>query len=335
MEHRLTADWEDWRWQARNVLTSSQALSAYLDLSAAETEAISTTAGAFRMAITPYYASLMDPTDPECPIRRQAIPRDDEIRADERAMADPLGEVPRTPVQGVVHRYPDRILLLVNNVCPVYCRFCTRKRLTALDNETLPSAGLEAAYAYVAAHPEIREVILSGGDPLLLPDARLADILGRLRALPNVDLVRIHTRLPAVLPQRVTPALVQALAPHQPVWVVTHFNHPLELTDEARIACQRLVDRGIPVDNQSVLLRGVNDSAAVLGELLRTLVTWRVRPYYLHQCDLAEGVGHFRTAAEAGPALLDELRGTISGLALPTPVLDVPGGSGKVPLFGR
>ena len=327
-------DWDDWRWQARHVLTTTQALSDYLELTAQERQAIMQTAGAFRMAITPYYASLMDPADPECPVRRQAIPHGDEMAADPVAMADPLGEVPRTPVPGVVHRYPDRILLLVNNVCPVYCRFCTRKRLTALDNETLSTAQLDAAYAYVAAHPEIREVILSGGDPLLLPDARLVAIIDRLRAIDHVRMVRIHTRLPVVLPQRVTEALADSLSQRPPVWVVTHFNHPKELTDEARIACQRLIDRGIPVDNQSVLLKGVNDRADVLGELFATLVTWRVRPYYLHHCDRAEGVSHFRTPVEAGPALLSELRGTISGLALPTPVLDVPGGSGKVPLYG-
>lgn len=332
MEHRRHRDWDDWRWQAKNVLTSTQALSDYLDLSGPEVEAIASTAPSFRMAITPYYASLMDPTDPACPIRRQAIPHADELAPDDEAMADPLGELPRTPVPGVVHRYPDRILLLVNNVCPVYCRFCTRKRLTALDNETLPTAALERAYAYVAEHPEIREVILSGGDPLLLSDARLADIVSRLHALPNVRLVRIHTRLPVVLPQRITPALVDALAPHPPVWFVTHFNHPAELTEEAQIACQRLIDRGIPVDNQSVLLKGINDRSEILGELYETLVSWRVRPYYLHHCDRAEGVSHFRTTLDKGPALLDELRGTISGLALPTAVLDVPGGAGKVPL---
>jgi lysine 2,3-aminomutase len=325
-------DWDDWRWQAKNVLTSVADLAQWIELSAAEEAAVSATRAAFRMAVTPYYASLMDPADPGCPIRRQAIPHSDELAGDPEAMADPLGEVSRTPVPGVVHRYPDRILLLVNNVCPVYCRFCTRKRLTKLDNDTLGSDELEAAYAYVAANPAIKEVILSGGDPLLLSDRRLSAIVGRLHGISTVDLVRIHSRLPVVMPQRITPELVDALSRHRPLWLVTHFNHPAELTLSARAACERLVDAGIPVENQSVLLKGVNDDKRVLAELFQTLVTWRVRPYYLHHCDLAEGVGHFRTPASVGPTLMAQLRGTVSGLALPQFVIDTPGGAGKVPV---
>ena len=299
-------EWDDWRWQARSVITDLEGLARWVEVSDEERAGVEGAAASFRMAITPYYASLMSATDPACPVRRQAIPHVDELRSGPADLVDPLGEDVRMPTPGVVHRYPDRALLLVNNMCPVYCRFCTRKRLTGLDNETLSPSALEAAYGWLARTPEVREVILSGGDPLLLSDRRLADIVSRLHASGSVDLVRIHTRLPVVLPQRIPEGLVRALSPRRPLWVVTHFNHPAELTEEARVACERLVDAGIPVENQSVLLKGSNDSASALGELFRTLVTWRVRPYYLHHCDLAEGVGHFRTPLGRGPELLGE-----------------------------
>lgn len=351
MEHATTdgapaavrdARWDDWRWQAGNVLTTAQDLAPWVALTDEERGGIDATAGSFRLAVTPYYAALMDRDDPACPIRRQAVPHLDEATLpDPGGLRDPLDEDRRMPVPGVVHRYPDRALLLVNNVCPVYCRFCTRKRLTGQPNATLSTSALEAAYAWLSATPAVREVILSGGDPLLLPDDRLVAIVASLHAIPSVDLVRIHTRLPVVLPQRVTPALAERLSPVAragrgqdagPVWVVTHFNHPKELTPEARTACARLVDAGVPVDNQTVLLLGVNDDAEVLAELFRTLITWRVRPYYLHHCDPVEGAAHFRTPLHRGPALLASLRGRVSGLALPQFVVDAPGGGGKVPI---
>ena len=326
-------EWDDWRWQARSVITDLEGLAPWVEVSDEERAGVEGAADSFRMAITPYYASLMSVTDPLCPVRRQAIPHMAELRSEPHDRVDPLGEDDRMPTPGIVHRYPDRALLLVNNMCPVYCRFCTRKRLTGLDNETLSPAALKAAYDWLARTPEVREVILSGGDPLLLSDRRLADIVARLHAVGSVDLVRIHTRLPVVLPQRITEGLVRGLSRKRPLWVVTHFNHPVELTEEARAACERLVDAGIPVENQSVLLRGVNDSASALAELFQTLVRWRVRPYYLHHCDLAEGIGHFRTPLARGPEILDELRGRVSGLALPTFVVDAPGGLGKTPVF--
>ena len=292
------------------------------------------TRGTFRMSIPPYYAALMDPADPWCPIRRMAVPHVQEALVRKGELRDPLGEDRHMPVPGLVHRYPDRALLLVNNVCVMYCRFCTRKRLTGLENEALSMAELDACVGYLRAHPEVRDVLVSGGDPFLMSDHKLREVLGALHSVPSVEMVRIGTRIPVVMPQRITADLVAAIQAHHPraTWVVTHFNHPKELTPEAVAACGRLVDGGIPVENQTVLLRRVNSSLAIIRELCHRLMAARVRPYYLHQCDLAEGLEAFRTPVAKGIEIIEGLRGHTTGLAVPTFVIDCPDGGGKVPL---
>jgi len=326
------AEWLDWRWQQRHALSTAEDLARVLDLGAGERRGLAAAAGRARVAVTPYYASLMDPDDPSCPIRLQAIPSAAETERAPGDLRDPLGEDVRRPVAALVHRYPDRALLLATDRCPVYCRHCTRRRLTLGEAAGIDRAALDEAVAYVRAHPGIRDVIVSGGDPLLLADERLDEILGALRAVPHVQILRVATRAPAVCPMRIDGALAAMLRRHAPLFVVTHFNHPKECTGEARAACGTLVDHGIPVENQTVLLRGVNSSARILRDLFERLLTFRVRPYYLHQGDLAEGTAHLRTPLEAGIAILEALRGSTSGLAIPHLAVDLPGGGGKVTL---
>jgi lysine 2,3-aminomutase len=326
------AEWRDWRWQQRHVLGTEEELGRVVRLSDEERQGLREAAGRLRVGVTPYYASLMDPEHPSCPIRMQAIPSARELERAPGDLEDPLGEEPRRAVPAVVHRYADRVLLLVGDRCAVYCRHCTRRRLTLAGAEGIDRGAIEEGIAYVRAHPEIRDVILSGGDPLSLSDERLEEILAGLRAIPHVELVRIGTRAPVTVPMRVTDALAALLRRHAPLFVVTHFNHPRECSPEAREACERLVDHGVPVENQSVLLRGVNSSARLIADLNRTLLTFRVRPYYLHQGDLAGGTAHLRTPLAAGLAILEELRGRVSGLAIPHLAVDLPGGLGKVTL---
>jgi lysine 2,3-aminomutase len=285
-----------------------------------------------RTAVPPYYAALMGPAPPACPVRRQAIPLEAEGASAPGDLADPTGEEPHRPARAVVRKYPDRVLLLVTDACPVYCRHCTRRRITGGEEGAFDRAAVEEGIAYVRSHPEVRDVIVSGGDPLVLSDDRLLPVLEALRAIPHVRLLRLATRAPAVLPMRIDDALAAGLRRVAPLFVVTHFNHPKELTPAAREACERLVDHGVPVENQAVLLRGLNSSARALGDLFTTLLTWRVRPYYLHQGDLAAGTGHLRTPLEFGVGLLAALRGTVSGLAVPHLAVDLPDGSGKITL---
>jgi lysine 2,3-aminomutase len=324
------AEWRDWRWQLRHALRGETELSTQVALTEAERAGLRL--GGLRTGVTPYYAALMDPEDPACPVRRQAIPLEAEGRRSPGDRLDPTGEEGHRPVRAVVHKYPDRALLLVTDACPVYCRHCTRRRITGGGAGAFDRAAVEEGIAWVAAHPEVTDVILSGGDPLVLADDRIGEILGRLRAIPHVRILRLATRAPAVLPMRVDEALAALLRRHAPVFVVTHFNHPKELTEEARRACERLVDHGVPVENQSVLLRGLNSSSRALGLLFSTLLGWRVRPYYLHQGDLADGTGHLRTPLAAGVEILGALRGRISGLALPHLAVDLPDGGGKITL---
>lgn len=324
------ADWRDWRWQLRHALRDEAALAALVDLTPEERRGLAL--GSLRTGVTPYYAALMDPAHPACPVRRQAIPLGAEGEASPGDRLDPTGEEPHRPARAVVQKYPDRVLFLVTDTCPVYCRHCTRRRITGGEEGAFDRAAVEEGLAYVRAHPGVRDVIVSGGDPLVLSDDRLLPVLKALRAIPHVRLLRLATRAPAVLPMRVDDALCRALRALAPVFVVTHFNHPKELTAEARVACERLVDHGVPVENQAVLLRGLNSSARALGDLFETLLTWRVRPYYLHQGDLAAGTGHLRTHPEAGVALLAALRGKVSGLAVPHLAVDLPDGSGKITL---
>jgi lysine 2,3-aminomutase len=325
-------EWNDWRWQARNCIRDLPTLERILRLTPDERRGAVAAERQFPLSITPYYAALMDPDDPFCPVRMQAVPRAAETVRMPFELRDPLAEDAHMPVPGLVHRYPDRALLLVNNMCPVYCRYCLRKRLTAEDNQALSRADLDRLIEYLHAHAEVRDVILSGGEPLYAADARLQEILAALRAVPSVEILRVHTRMPVVMPQRITPALVLVLRAAAPLWLVTHFNHPKELTAEARAACERLCDGGIPVNNQTVLLRRVNSSARILKELFCKLLTMRVRPYYLHQCDLALGLEEFRTPVALGTEIMEQLQGWTSGLAVPRFVIDCPGGGGKVPL---
>ena len=324
--------WADWRWHVRHALDTPEALAEVIDLTADERDGYAATRAAFRMAIPPYYAALMDPREPACPVRMMAVPRSAEALVMPDELRDPLGEDAHMPVPHLVHRYPDRALLLVNNMCSMYCRFCTRKRLTGEENEAISRVELARAVDYLRAHPHIRDVLVSGGDPLVMGDRRLGEILGTLRAVPTVEVVRIGTRMPVVLPMRITRELVEVLRAYAPLWVMTHFNHPKELTPEALGALAMLVDAGVPVANQAVLLRGVNSSARLVKDLFQRLTRARVHAYYLHQCDLAQGIEPFRTPLALGLDILRAMRGQTSGYVVPHFALDLPRGGGKITL---
>ena len=326
------AQWQDWRWQHRNALRTPQALARVVDLSAPEERGLALAAARFRLGVTPYYASLMDRRHPFCPVRMQAIPVADEASRAPGDLWDPLGEDRQRPVRAVVHRYPDRALLLVTDTCSVYCRHCTRRRITGGEEGAFDRASVEEGIAYVRAHPEVRDVLVSGGDPLALGDDRLSWLLRELRAIPHLEILRLATRAPVTCPMRIDDAVAAMLRSVKPLFVVTHFNHPKECTAEAAEACERLVDHGVPVENQTVLLRRVNSSARTIADLNHRLLRWRVRPYYLHQGDLAEGTAHLRTPLACGIAILEALRGHTSGLAVPHLAVDLPGGGGKVTL---
>lgn len=329
-------DWRSWRWQLRHALDTAEALATVADLTAAERRGLALAAEqGVRVAVTPYYASLIDRAHPSCPVRIQAIPSEAEFEHVQGDLRDPLGEDVRRPARALVHRYPDRALLLATDRCAVYCRHCTRRRVTLAGEGALSREDLARSIAYLRARPSIRDVIVSGGDPLVLDDERLDELLSAVRAVPHVKVVRVATRAPVVLPMRVDARLAALLRRHAPLFVVTHFNHPKECTEDARAACEALVDAGVPVENQTVLLRGVNSSPRLLKELFERLLEWRVRPYYLHQGDLVAGTGHLRTPLDAGVAILEALRGSTSGLAIPHLAVDLPGGGGKVTLNPR
>lgn len=291
---------------------------------------------AYAVAVTPAVAGLMDPADPHDPIARQYVPSEAELVDAPEERSDPIGDITHSPVKGIVHRYPDRVLLTPLLVCPVYCRFCFRRARVGDADASLSEAELEVALAYVASRPELREVVVTGGDPLMLPPPRIEGLIRRLAMIPHLEIVRFHSRVPVADPERVSPALAAALRPPESaelaVWVAVHVNHPRELSPLARTALARLADAGIPLLSQTVLLKGVNDRAEVLEALMRALVRNRVRPYYLHHLDLAPGTGHFRSSIAEGQALMRALRGRLSGIAQPTYVLDIPGGAGKVPV---
>ncbi len=326
------ADWNDWRWQQRNMLRGAADLEGVVRLTDDERRGLEGAAGRFRVGVTPYYASLMDPDHPSCPVRMQVVPVAAELETEPGDLRDPLGEDGRRPVRSIVHKYPDRALLLAADHCPVYCRHCTRRRITGGEEGAFDRDSAAEAIAWVRARPEVREVIVSGGDPLSLSDERVGWILEELRAIPHVEVLRLATRAPVVNPMRITDALAARLRRLAPLFVLTHFNHPKECSAEAREACERLVDRGVPVENQTVLLRRINSSARTIADLNRRLLSWRVRPYYLHQGDLAEGTGHLRTPLATGLSILESLRGRTSGLAVPHLAVDLPGGAGKVTL---
>jgi lysine 2,3-aminomutase len=326
-------DASDWSAQLRRSVRSAEELGRALELSTEELEgARHAEQAGFPIAVTPYYLSLCDRHDPACPIRRQVVPRIEERETVAGDLRDPLGEEAHEVAPDLVQRYPDRALLLVTDRCAVYCRFCTRSRMVGQGGGPRSHERLDAAFAYLAAHPEVRDVIVSGGDPLAMATPRLLGLIERLRGIDSVETIRLATRVPVVLPQRITDELVTALRPHHPLWVMTHFNHPKELTPESRAACRRLADAGFPVMNQTVLLRGVNDDSQVLTALFRGLVRERVRPYYLLQTDPVRGSGHLRTPLDVGLRIMEELQGRLSGIALPKFIVDTPGGFGKVPV---
>lgn len=323
-------EWMDWRWQLRHRLSSLDDLQAVLPLTDDERLALEAAPERFRVGVTPYYASLIDGSHSECPVRMQVIPRPGELVNEPGELLDPLGEDAHRPVSAIFHRYPDRCLLLALDRCAIYCRHCNRRRLVGQEESAISRADLDAAVGYIRSTPAIRDVLISGGDPLTLSTERLEEIIASVRAIPHVEIIRIGTRVPVVLPMRIDDALCAMLRRYHPLFVNTHFNHPKELTPLARAACERLADAGIPIGNQTVLLRGVNSSARVLRKLFTELLRCRVRPYYLFQGDVAEGTGHLRTSVETGIELMEQLRGHISGLAVPHLVIDTPGGMGKV-----
>lgn len=324
------AEWSDWRWQLRHRVSDLATLEKLITVTDAEREGINGRVGTFPFAATPYYLSLMG--GPDCPVRRQAIPHADELRTTPWDLEDPLGEEPHSPVPNLVHRYPDRALLYVTHNCAVYCRHCTRARKVG-DARSAPTIAMfDAAFDYIARTPAIKDVLVSGGDPLSLSDKRLVQIVARLRAIPHVEVIRLCTRNPVTLPQRITPELVEALRPYHPLFVSTHFNHPRECTPEAARALNLLADAGFSVGNQMVLLRGINDDADTVTELGRWLLRQRCRPYYMFQCDPVGGTAHLRTAVQTGVDILDEMRGRVSGLAIPQLAMDLPRGGGKITL---
>lgn len=327
---RRPEGWDDWRWQLRQAIRTHERLAEVLALTEDERRGLEVTRGVFRFVVTPYTLSLLDRDDPSCPVRRQALPVAAEARVVPGERTDPLGEDGRRPVRAIVHKYPDRVLLLAVDHCPIYCRHCTRRRITSGAEGAVDQAALDEAVAYVADHPEVRDVLISGGDPLLLSDERLDELLGRLAAIEHVEMIRIGTRVPVMLPMRVTDALTGILRRHAPVYVVTHFNHVKECTDEAMAACERLVDAGVPVENQTVLLRGINDSVEAIKTLNHRLLRHRTRPYYLHLGDLAAGTDHLRVSVDEGLEILRGLRGHTTGLAVPHLAIDLPDGGGKV-----
>lgn len=332
--HVPDRDWATASWQLKHRVRTLADLERCLDLEEDERRGVAAAeaSGGFEWGITPYYLSLVDPADRRDPIRLQCVPRAAEAHVHPHDLVDPLGEDPKMPVPGLVHRYPDRVLLLLTDRCTVYCRFCTRRRLVGTEERQLREDELDAIVAYLERTPAVREVIISGGDPLVAGDRFLGRVLDRLRAIPSVELLRLHTRMPVVCPQRVTPALARILRRVQPLYVVTHFNHPWELSPEAKAACSLLADHGIPLANQSVLLAGVNTDPVILEALSRELLRVRVRPYYLHQGDLANGTEHFRTPLAAAVELVGSLRGRLGGLGIPSLIVDLPGGKGKVEL---
>ncbi|MGH8501796.1 MAG: KamA family radical SAM protein [Gammaproteobacteria bacterium] len=328
------SEWNDWRWQNRNRVRSADDLARIVNLSDDERDAIARHKGPLPVGIPPYYASLLDDNDPNQPLRRTVVPVGGEYMRAPGEADDPLGEDGDSPVPGLVHRYPDRVLFLVTNFCSTYCRYCTRSRLVGAAGErSLKKSDIDRAIDYIAATPVIRDVLISGGDPLSLDDDRLDFILGRLRAIPHVEFLRIGTKQPAVMPQRVTPALVRILKKYHPLWMSLHFTHPDELTPEVAEACNRLADAGIPLGSQTVLLKGVNDDVPIMKQLVHGLLKLRVKPYYLYQCDPISGSAHFRTTVDKGLEIIRGLRGHTTGYAVPSYVVDGPGGGGKIPLL--
>lgn len=325
-------DWFNWTWQLKNRITTQEKLEQYIDLTPEEKMGCQFANTKLALAITPYFFNLIDREDPNCPIRLQVIPRGAEMNIAASEQLDPVGEEESMVVPGLVHRYPDRVLFLVTDRCAAYCRYCTRSRLVSNAQDYNFHPELESGLKYIEEHTEVRDVLLSGGDPLLLSDNKLDKLLERLRQIKHVEFIRIGSRIPIFLPQRITPELCTILKKHGPIWMSIHVNHPKECTHELRDACERLVCSGTPLGNQSVLLKGVNDSVETMKSLIHRLLMMRVRPYYLYQCDLVTGSGHFRTEVSKGIEIIEGLRGHTTGYAIPQYVIDAPGGGGKIPV---
>ena len=331
--HVTDAQWNDWKWQQKNRVTTLEELAKLFGIDDLTSERLGEVFELYRTAITPYYLCLIDFDDPHDPLRVQSVPAVEELMNPGELTWDPLNEEGDSPVTGIVHRYPDRCLFLVTSYCPLYCRYCTRKRKWVDEDGTTGQRKIEKMIDYVADHPEIRDVIVSGGDPLSLSLNYLEKILAGLRAIPHVEIIRFGSRVPVFLPQRIDNELTSLLEKYHPIWINTHFNHPNEITPESAAACDRLLRAGIPVNNQAVLLRGVNDCPYTMRDLVQGLMKIRVRPYYLYLCDQVMGAEHFRTSVGEGIEIIEFLRGHTSGLAVPQFVLDAPGGGGKVPLM--
>jgi len=327
-------DWEDWHWQMKHRVSSKEELAQVIKLSSEEEEGLKKATGRLSLAITPYWLTLIDAEDPNCPLRRQAVPVKTEFLVSPHEMVDPCAEDRDSPAPHLVHRYPDRVLLLATEHCSMYCRHCTRRRLVGdhAQEETDQANRFDAAIDYIKSNKKIRDVLISGGDPLILEDEILESIVKRIRDISHVEFLRIGTRVPVVLPQRITEKLVTMLKKYSPIWMSIHFNHPKEITKRSKIACDMLSESGIPLGSQTVLLKGINDRPYIMRKLMQELLQIRVRPYYIYQCDPVRGTQHFRTPVAAGINIMEKLRGHTSGYAVPTYVIDGPGGGGKIPV---
>jgi len=326
------SQWNSWEWQMANRITTLEQLKQVVNLTKEEKDGLSTSLNKLKMAITPYYATLIDVDDYNCPIRRQAIMTIHETKVSEHDSCDPLHETFDSPVPGLTHRYPDRVLLLITEQCSMYCRHCTRRRFAGNEDKSLSISNMLKAIEYIKNHKEVRDVLISGGDALCVSDEKLEFILQKLREIKHIQVIRIGTRTPVVMPQRITDNLCNIIKKYYPVWINTHFNHPKEMTEDSMRACKMLADAGIPLGNQSVLLKNINDCPYIMKSLVHKLVMNRVRPYYIYQCDLSEGIEHFRTPISVGIEIIELLRGHTSGFAVPTFVVDAPGGGGKIPI---
>ncbi|OGS34970.1 MAG: lysine 2,3-aminomutase [Elusimicrobia bacterium RIFOXYC2_FULL_34_12] len=320
-----------WHHQLKSRINNVEKLSKLISLSDSELKALGNSSR-LKMSITPHFLSLIDKNNTNCPLRKQAIPTSQELNISEDDLSDPCGEERDMVVNGLVHRYPDRVLLLVTNLCAMYCRHCTRRRLTNKKETSLSQEHLDNAYSYIKKNKKIRDVLISGGDPLILSDEKIESILKSLRAIEHIEIIRIGTRIPVVLPQRITPQLVSTLKKYHPLYISIHFNHSKEISKETKIACEMLADAGIPLGSQTVLLKGINDNTKVMMNLMHELLKIRVKPYYIYQCDLAPGTAHFRTTVATGIKIIESLRGYTTGYAVPEYVIDAPGGGGKVPI---
>ena len=326
-------EWRDWHWQLRNRLTTTADFDQVMNLDDAQRADLDACMGKFRVSVTPYYASLIDPDDPHDPVRMQAVPTPAELVIHKEDIKDAVSEDFDSPTPRITHRYPDRVLFVVTEMCSMYCRHCTRRRVVGGTEDIVAHEQIDNAIKYIERATEVRDVLISGGDPLVLSDAQLESILQRVRAIDHVEIIRIGSRMPVVCPQRVTPELVAMLSKYQPIYFNTHFNHPQEFTAESKQACDRLNDAGIPMGNQTVLMRGINDDARVMKKLSHKLLQYRVKPYYYYQCDLAQGTAHFRTSVSKGIEIYESLRGHTTGFGVPTYIIDAIGGGGKTPVF--